>query len=354
MPLVANSNLPAFAALKDEGEIIIPKDIAVHQDIRELHIGLLNLMPDAALAATERQFLRLIGDSNEVAQFYVHLFTLAELERGDEAKAHIAAYYETFDEIQVSGLDALIITGANATRPDLALEDFWLPLIEVVNWSFDNVTSTLCSCLATQAVMQFHYGQQRRRLPYKRWGVYSHRVLNRTHPLVAGVNTRFDVPHSRFNEIYFDQFTAAGLRVLVASEEAGVHLATSPDGFRLVFFQGHPEYDTISLIKEYKREVMRYALGERDDYPPVPENYFSRLMQAVLEEHKDQVCAARLNSSLPPKFPESLITPTLDNTWHDTAEAILSNWVGKIYQITDTDRRLPFMRGIDPNNPLDL
>jgi homoserine O-succinyltransferase/O-acetyltransferase len=354
MPLVANSNLPAFTDLKNEGEIIIPKDIALHQDIRELHIGLLNLMPDAALAATERQFLRLIGDSNEVAQFYVHLFTLEELERGVEAKAHIAAYYETFDEIQASGLDALIITGANVTRPDLSLEDFWQPLIEVVDWSFDNVTSTLCSCLATHAVMQFHYGQKRRRLPQKLWGVYSHRVLNRTHPLVAGVNTRFDVPHSRYNEIHLDQFSEAKLRVLVASEEAGVHLATSPDGFRLVFFQGHPEYDTISLIKEYKREVMRYALGERDDYPPVPENYFSRLMQAVLEEHKEQVIAARLKQSIPPKFPESLITPTLDNTWHDTAEAILSNWVGKIYQITHTDRRLPFMQDIDPDNPLNL
>jgi len=354
MPLVANSNLPAFTALKEEGEIIIPKEIALHQDIRELHIGLLNLMPDAALAATERQFLRLIGDSNEVAQFYVHLFTLDELERGTEAKAHIAAYYETFDEIRASGLDALIITGANVTRPDLALEDFWRPLIEVVNWSYDNVTSTLFSCLATHAAMQFHYGQKRRRLPQKRWGVYNHRVLDRTHPLVAGVNTRFDVPHSRFNEIHLDQFAEARLRVLVASEAAGVHLATSPDGFRQVFFQGHPEYDTISLIKEYKREVMRYALGESDDYPPVPENYFSRLIQAVLEEHKEQVGSARLKQAMPPKFPESLITPTLDNTWHDTAEAILSNWVGKIYQITHTDRRLPFMLDIDPDNPLNL
>lgn len=354
MPLVAYSDLPAFQDLKKEGETIIPMHVAVRQDIRELHIGLLNLMPDAALAATERQFLRLIGDSNEVAQFYVHLFTLAELERGDEAKQHIAAYYETFDEIKAAGLDALIITGANVTRADLALEDFWNPLIDVVNWALDNVTSTLCSCLATHAVMQFHYGQKRRRLPAKRWGVYNHRVLDRSHPLVVGVNTRFDVPHSRFNEIFPEQFLEAGLRILVSSEEAGVNLATSPDGFRLVFFQGHPEYDTISLIKEYKREVIRFSVGERDDYPPFPENYFSCLMQAVLEEHKDQVCAARAKLSIAPKFPESLITPSLDNTWHDTAEAILSNWVGKIYQITHPDRRLPFMQGINPENPLDL
>ncbi|MGH8573865.1 MAG: homoserine O-acetyltransferase/O-succinyltransferase family protein, partial [Gammaproteobacteria bacterium] len=71
MPLVANSELPAFAALRAEGETVLPREAALHQDIRELHIGLLNMMPDAALAATERQFFRLVGESNQIAQFYV-------------------------------------------------------------------------------------------------------------------------------------------------------------------------------------------------------------------------------------------------------------------------------------------
>ena len=72
MPLIAHSKLPSFARLKSEGEIVLSKDRANHQVIRELHIGLLNLMPDAALEATERQFFRLIGHSNQIAQFYLH------------------------------------------------------------------------------------------------------------------------------------------------------------------------------------------------------------------------------------------------------------------------------------------
>ena len=48
-----------IAVLLEEGETIISRDHAVHQDIRELHIGLLNMMPDKALSATERQFFRL-------------------------------------------------------------------------------------------------------------------------------------------------------------------------------------------------------------------------------------------------------------------------------------------------------
>jgi homoserine O-succinyltransferase len=29
----------------------------------------------------------------------------------------------------------------------------------------------------------------------------------------------------------------------------------SEDLLRIVFFQGHPEYDTISLLKEYKQDI---------------------------------------------------------------------------------------------------
>jgi len=354
MPLVANTGLPAFDRLKQEGETIIPGKIAVHQDIRELHIGLLNMMPDAALEATERQFFRLVGESNQIAQFYVHPFTLPELPRGTEAMAHIERYYRSFDQIQTEGLDALIITGANVTQPDLALEPFWGPLIEVIDWAHANVASTLCSCLATHAVLEFRYGQKRRPLGFKRWGVYSHRVQDPKHPLVAGVNTRFDVPHSRFNDISREQFESAGLQVLAESARAGVHLAVSEDGFRLIFFQGHPEYDTISLLKEYKREVLRFARGEREDYPPLPQNYFTPVIQAILEEHQDRALAALEARRSLPEFPEVIIGPSLDNTWHDTAESVINNWVGKVYQTTNNDRRLQFMPGVDPDNPLGL
>ncbi len=354
MPLVANSNLPAFARLQQEGETVIPGDVAVHQDIRELHIGLLNMMPDAALAATERQFLRLVGESNQIAQFYVHPFTLDELPRGEKGRDHVAQYYESFGQIKAQGLDALIITGANVTQPDLSLEPFWQPLNEVIDWAYDNVTSTLCSCLATHAVLQFRYGQKRRPLGYKRWGVYPHRLVDRQHPLVLGVNTRFDVPQSRYNDISRTQFEAAGLHVLAESEEAGVHLAVSEDRFRLVFFQGHPEYDSISLLKEYKREIRRHARGDSAAYPPYPDNYFSRQLQAVLDEHRERLESAQAHGLAAPALPEALIIPKLDNTWHDTAEAIINNWVGKVYQTTNQDRRRPFMEGVDPADPLGL
>jgi len=354
MPLVAHSKLPSFARLRAEGESVLDSKDALQQDIRELHIGLLNMMPDAALEATERQFFRLVGESNQIAQFYLHPFSIPNLPRNKEGQAHVDDYYESFEEIKKAGLDALIITGANVTGPELSTQAFWQPLIEVIDWAYDNVTSTLCSCLTTHAVLEFRYQQKRHPLGFKRWGVYPHKVLNRTHPLVTGVNTRFDVPHSRYNQIDKIQFEEAGLHVLAESETAGVHLAVSEDQFRLVFFQGHPEYDAISLLKEYKREVISYFTQQRSDYPPFPENYLSVQAQAILNEYQAQVTKAQSDKLDLPDFPEQALVPHIDNTWHDSAEAILNNWIGQVYQLTNIKRNKPFKDGVDPSNPLNL
>ena len=138
----------------------------------------------------------------------------------------------------------------------------------------------------------------------------------------------------------------AGLKILVEGKQAGVHLATSQDGFRIIFSQGHPEYDVVSLLKEYKREVGRYIDGTEKEYPPLPENYFSSRNHAILEEYRQ--------GSQPLEFPEALLLDQLDNTWHDSAEAVINNWIGQVYQITHNDRRIPFREGIDPANPLGL
>ncbi len=349
MPLIAHSNLPSFERLKQQGETILSKDRAEHQTIRELHIGLLNMMPDAALEATECQFFRLIGHSNEIAQFYVHPFSLSSIKRGKKAAEHLKEYYKNFDEIKAQGLDALIISGAKPPQ-DLKRAPFYQQLKEVVDWSYENATSTLCSCLATHAVMEFKYGQKRQPAGKKHWGVFAHEVIEKEHPLVTGVNTRFDIPHSRFNEISESQFIEAGVKVL-AKSKIGTHLAVSPDLFRIVFFQGHPEYDTISLLKEYKREVSLYCQDKEAAYPPMPKNYLSLQNQAILNEYQTKLMSGDMSIQ---DFPEGLVASTLDNTWHDSANAIINNWIGCVYQLTNEKINKPFMSGVDPENPLGL
>mgnify|MGYP002640158910 FL=1 len=355
MPIVAHNNLPTFAKLQKEGILVLDSDRALTQHIRELHIGLLNMMPDAALKATEMQFFRLVADSNPIAQFYVHPFSIPSVARGEQAQAHIDEYYQTFEQIKAEGLDALIITGANVVGPDLSSQPFWQDLVEVVDWAYENVTSTLCSCLATHAVLDFRYGQKRHPQKFKKWGVFNHHLTNTFHPLTVDVNTQFEVPHSRWNEVLPEQFAESGLPVLVTEDDDGcVHLATSEDGIRIVFFQGHPEYDTISLLKEFKREVNLFIDGKLDSCPPLPQNYFGIFEQAVVNEYRFNLLRALKEGTAIPEFPEHKLLPTLANSWCDTADAVVGNWIGLIYQLTHQDRKIPFMDGIDIEDPLGL
>ncbi len=352
MPLVQTNNLPTYQRLRAEGHQVLTRERAEKQDIRDLHVGLLNMMPDAALAATERQFFRLVGSSNPISQFHMHLFTLDSIPRGEVAQEHINQYYESFDSIKDQGLDALIISGANVTEADLSQEIFWKPLMQVAQWAHENVTSTLCSCLASHALFLGQHGIQRQSLTNKCWGVFEHEMVIRNHPLVSSMNTHIVVPHSRFNDVSAAQLKEHGIHVLAHGDEPGVQLAVSPDGFRTVYFQGHPEYDRISLMKEYKRDISLFVSGELDAYPPMPRHYFNKFATVLLVEYRENVLTAMRSKGEIPEFPEAHILQSLRNTWHDSGEAVVGNWLGLMYQLTNADRRLPFMDDIDPDDPL--
>ena len=353
MPLVAHTALPSFSQLQKDGEEILSLDHALHQDIRELHIGFLNMMPDAALTVTEQQFMRLSGSSNQIAQFFLYMFTIPGLERSAETNEYINKYYDSFENLQKEGLDALIITGANVANPTLEQEPFWEPLQEVIDWATENVTSVLCSCLATHAIVKALHRIDRKPLSNKRWGVYSHHIET-DHPILRDINTRFDVPHSRNNDVSRVQLEEAGFTILVDSPEGGVHMAVSPDQFRFVYLQGHPEYDRNSLLKEYKREVKRFTKGERQDYPPHPDNYFNQDAGHIADQYHKLLIDSQLNNKPVPDFPEQQIEKQLDNTWRDTGKAIFNNWLGLVYKLTNIDRKIPFLDGVNPKDPLDL
>jgi len=133
-----------------------------------------------------------------------------------------------------------------------------------------------------------------------------------------------------------------------------VHMAVSADQFRLIFFQGHPEYDTNSLLKEYKREVFRYLNNELSGPPPHPQHYFPPAAAHVADRYVREAEQALRQDRPLPDFLEAEIEPLLDNTWGDTAKAIINNWLGLVYQVTNLDRRRQYMDGVDPHDPLGL
>ena len=171
---------------------------------------------------------------------------------------------------------------------------------------------------------------------------------------MRGINTRFDAPHSRYNDVSRSQLEQAGLVVLIESEDAGVHLAVSPDQFHIVYFQGHPEYNSNSLLKEYKREVSRYFGGERESVPRYPEHYFPDEAIEIAARYIEEALKSEANAAALPEFPESDLESLVDNTWGDTGRAIVNNWLGLVYQLTSLDRKKQFMQGVDPDDPLQL
>lgn len=290
-----------------------------------IKIGFLNMMPDAALAATERQFLRLVSAYTNV-NCYFYPFEITGVERSEQTRLHTDEYYLDFNALQNLQIDALVVTGANVSQPLLQNEPFWEELIKVLSWARSKVRSSLCSCLATHAAVKVFYDVDRKHMGDKCWGVFSHDIMLKKHLLLKNVNSPIMMCHSRFNDISQKDFEKHDVDVLIGSQQAGVQLACEKD-MKVVYFQGHPEYDDISLLKEYKREIIRFISRQRSDYPPMPESYFDPSLEAAIEKYRQQVCSASDYKGLLELFPESELMRRLDNPWKHSAQTIFANWI---------------------------
>jgi len=324
MPLIAHTALPAFARLAAEGVAVVAPETWRGP---MLHVGLVNTMADGAVAATERQFLRLLAAGAPRSGILLHLCALPEIPRSDAVRRHCDAHYEDLARLRARRLDALIVTGANITDPDLGRLFYRDALSEVIAWAEAEVPTTLYSCLGTHAVLHYRYGKPRRPLAVKRWGVFPHRIAAPQHPLVRGLRDGLMVPHSRWNDVPAADFADAGLDVLVVdAEDGGVHLAATPDR-RSVFMQGHPEYEPVSLLKEHKREVGLFAAGRRPDHPEIPQGVLSGAGEALLTRHRDRVLAAVSRGQPPPDYPEDALRGHLHDTWRDDTERFFVAWL---------------------------
>ena len=322
MPLLLRHGWPSLSRVAEQGAQVVS---AVPEGARLLNVGLLNMLPDRALAATERQFLHLL-DSHDRRCCAMRLFGIEGIPRSDEGRQYLQENYQDCAAIEHAELDALIITGANVTRPDLESEPFWQDLERTLQHAEQRRIPVVCSCLAAHASARIFHGIERRHLPRKRWGIFAHAVRTPEHPLAARLPARFDMPHSRFNDIPEDTLRTHGVEVLVASDEAGVQMAVEADGRRL-YFQGHPEYEAVSLLKEYKREVMRFLAGERDDYPPLPDRTFSEQATGLADDFRRTVLSQARREELMQDFPEDALAQEMRWPWKDVARQLYRNWL---------------------------
>lgn len=248
-----------------------------------LEVGLLNNMPDSALAATERQYVRLFQAAGGQRLVRLHFFSLPAVARSAEAKARLDEVYHEIEKLKQTRLDGLIVTGAEPKTELLQHEPYWPELADVIDWAKDNTTSTIWSCLAAHAAVLHLDGIARRRLPVKCSGVFASTMANQD-PLIDGLRWPLRIFHSRLNDLAESDLVAKGYRVLTRAPGAGVDIFVKPYRSQFVFFQGHPEYDPLSLRGEYLRDVGRFLSGAQENYPAAPAGYFDPETSAALDD----------------------------------------------------------------------
>lgn len=295
---------------------------------RRLTIGLVNNMPDSALAATERQFRSVLEQASGDLDIQLRLYALPQVPRAPEALEHVEQLYADAAALRRQGADALIVTGAQPKAPDLKDEPYWRSLSAIVDWAAANTVSTILSCLAAHVGVRHFSGIQRRALLRKCSGVFAFERVGADR-LTDGADAAWLTPHSRYNGLDERELARNGYTILTRSPSVGVDMFIRRMRGLMVFLQGHPEYESDTLAREYRRDLSRRLSGDPTPPPDIPEGYFSAEAERALCEF-----GARALRELRPdamaSYPEIGLSGAPDAPWRRSANLLYRNWLGLV------------------------
>ncbi|MDR3071888.1 MAG: homoserine O-succinyltransferase [Clostridiales Family XIII bacterium] len=299
MPILIQRGLPAYDILAKENVFVMDKDRGAIQDIRPLKIAIVNLMPLKEI--TETQLIRVLA--NTPLQVDLQLLTTESYTPTHANIEHLKTFYLTFDEIKKEHLDGLIITGAPVETIPFEDVDYWKELTEIMEYSKQHVFSTLHLCWGAQAGLYYHFGIDKAPMEKKLFGVFEHRATDSRSEFTRGFDEVFYVPHSRYTQIRREDVEKEPrLKILVESEAAGIHMLMTRDK-RMLFLQGHSEYDWNTLKLEYERDKAKGMDTQ------IPKNYFQN------DDPSDRVVVR----------------------WSGHANLFFANWLNYVYQETPYD-----------------
>jgi homoserine O-succinyltransferase len=326
MPLIIDGDRvpPGWADRKSSGRVVSIDGRASRAE--GVNLVLINNMPDPALEDTELQFFELLDIASGDVPVFIKLYSLTGIPRTDRGERHLNSFYWPLDDLWNTSCDGLIMTGTEPRSSDLRNEPYWRVLTEVFDWAERNTASTILSCLAAHAGVLHSDGIPRHPLGDKQFGVFDFSKAV-DHQLTRGTSERVRFPHSRWNEVRADELTASGYLVLTQSAEGGVDTFVKKKKQSLfVHFQGHPEYSSHTLLKEYRRDIKRFLRGERETYPSSPNGYFNTGATALLNNFREIVGSDR-REELMESFPEAAVVGSLQHDWHATAVSVYTNWL---------------------------
>ncbi len=278
-----------------------------------LVIGLVNNMPEAARHATELQFFGLLAEAAAISRLEVELVAAGPL--GDDVPAIL----------RDARPDAVIVTGAEPAGETVREEPLWPALARLVDWAADHTSSCIWSCLAAHAAALRLDGLDRIRLPGKLSGVFTCRRAD-DHPLLAGGPSSWSTPHSRHNTLDESALRGLGYTILSRVSGFGVDSVAKRAGRSLfLLMQGHPEYGSDTLLREFRRDIKRFAAGRQDRFPDPPEGCFEPAVADALAAMQERDGRARSLEAL--ALVEGEITVSRRPVWRDAAARLYANWL---------------------------
>lgn len=296
-----------------------------HTGANVLDIALVNNMPDGALRSTERQFLKLLASASHGAIVRLRFYAIPSVARGERGRQHVDSSYSPLPDLWDQHLDAILVTGAEPSAPSLKDEPYWPDMARLVDWAQENTHSAIWSCLAAHAAVLHLDGIARYRLSEKRFGLFEcHRAIQ--HPLLDHARSSFVVPHSRWNDLPHERLTGCGYEILTRAGDASVDAFAKQYNSLFVFFQGHPEYDANTLMREYLRDARRYLNAETNRFPAPPVCYFNPETTPQLAALREQALVHR-RPELMDHIRLAVAGGVPAHSWRTSAVRIYSNWL---------------------------
>jgi homoserine O-succinyltransferase len=292
---------------------------------RSITIGLINNMPDEALKATERQFLSLLDSASDGMQIRLLHYMLPDIPRQEQAQRYLDSFYASVEDLWDGHLDGLIVTGREPLASNLKQEPYWESFTRLAEWAESNTYSAVWSCLAAHAAVLHLDGIVRVRRNDKLFGIFEC-ARAAEHPLTLATPSRFRLPHSRWNAAPEEDLIACGYSVLTRSADAGVDTFIKQRKKLFVFFQGHPEYESDTLLREYRRDVGRYFKGETEMCPSIPQSYFDDDTVHALTALRERSLCDR-GEGLLLEISAALGERRIEKTWNASAITIYRNWL---------------------------
>lgn len=287
MPIMTKTGLPVNNILKEE-KIQILEELS-ENDTNLIQIAILNLMP--LKEDTELQLLRKLSTSKK--NIKITFFNVVSYIGKNTKPEHMKKFYSTFEEIKNKKFDGLIITGAPVEQLNFEDVIYWRELTRIIDWSKENVKSTLYICWGAQAGLYYNYKIPKKLIDAKMFGVFKHKIIDDKSKILQDFVDGFNAPHSRHTTVEKDEILKhPELTISAESDEAGVFIVENKQR-KEIYVTGHLEYAIDTLDKEYKRDLSKGLEIQ------MPKNY----------------------------YPENNINNTPIFSWKENGDKLYTNWV---------------------------